>query len=186
MAKINIQYPVIAKYAVTAGAPVYSDGVVLAAAISANITASTASEKLYADGKVKEEVSDFTGGKISVNTDDLSDEKSALLLGHTFSTETGLVAKSTDVAPYVGFGFVGEVVRDGVRAHRAVWLTKVLFSEPADEFSTKTEKVSFGTAKLEGSLAPDCTDTWKREKTFTTLDAAKTWLNTQAGILVTP
>jgi hypothetical protein len=104
-----------------------------------------------------------------------------LLLGHTV-TATTLTANSNDVAPYVGVGFYGSVVRGGLTKYRAIWLYKVMFGEGADESKTKGESIEFTTPQIEGTIMQLTNGDWKTEQIFATEQLAVTWLNEKAGI----
>lgn len=192
MAKIDLKYPVYAPATETASTISYAAGAVLAKAISAKISVNTNDEKLYADGAVAESDHSFADGTITIDIDDLYDAAKVALLGYLEGAvaDAGIGTKEMTAGgsaspAIVGFGYYGRVVRSGQTRYRAIWLKKVQFSEPDDEFATKADKTTFGTASLEGTIMVDVTGDWKKEATFATEASAKAWLDAIAGLPVT-
>lgn len=177
MAKIGLKYPVY-KGNTTQG--------VIGKAIQADIAITVNGVFLYGDDGVAESDKSFQSGTITLGVDDLSDEIQTEFLGHT-ADETGeITAKGVDDSPYVGIGFYGVKKVNGARKYRAIWLPKVQFGEPNDTNATKGENVTFNTPVLEGTIMLDDTGAWKKEQTFDTEAEAKTYLESKAGIVVTP
>ncbi len=84
----------------------------------------------------------------------------------------------------MGFGFYAKGKRSGANYWRAIWLVKVKFAEPSEEFTTKGESLEFATPEIEGTIMTASYDNtyWKEEARFSTEDAAQTWLDAKAGI----
>lgn len=183
MAKTGLKHIVGAKLNASASPPTYTNGIVVGKAITANVSVEVNEAILYADDAVAESVKAFKSGKITLNTDDLTYEVQGMLLGHTVTGDT-LRANSNDVAPYVGVGFYGAVIREGVTKYRAVWFYKVQFGEFADESKTKGESIEFTTPTIEGTLMTLPSGDWKDETTIATEEAALAWLDAKAGIAV--
>ena len=174
MAKIGLRYPVY-KSATKSG--------VIGKAIQADINITTNNVNLYADDVIAESDRSFQSGTITLGVDDLSTEILAEFLGHALDTETGeMIAKASDISPYVAIGFYGVKKVNNVTKYRAIWLPKVQFSEPADTNATKGETLAFNTPVIEGTVMPDDTGAWKYENTFDSEADAKTYLETKAGI----
>lgn len=190
MARIGLKYPVYSPAIETESAISYGTGAVLAKAISANVSIETNDVKLYGDDGIIESDKSFSTGTISMGIDDLLDEAKVALLdyieGATVDSAIGtkeLTASGSAAPAYVGFGYYGKVVRNGVNYWRAIWLKKVQFAEPTDELSTKGESIEFKTPALEGTILLDVTGNWKDEGTFSTEAKAKAWLDGKAGIV---
>ncbi|GHU75193.1 hypothetical protein FACS1894188_05500 [Clostridia bacterium] len=181
MAKTGLKRPVCVLLNETQSTPSYSGGMVVGKAISANISIEINETLLYADDGVAESVKAFKSGKISLNTDDIVYEVQGFLLGHTV-TANSLTANANDVAPHVGVGFYGSVIRSGVTKFRAIWLYKVKFGECADESKTKGESIESTTPTIEGTIMQLSNGDWKTEQIFETEAAAVIWLNSKAGI----
>jgi phi13 family phage major tail protein len=179
MAKIGLKYPC---YAILGSTGEYTDGAVIGGAITANITIDSNDIKLYADDAIKETDKSVTGGTISLGVAELTQSVQAILMGHSISG-TSMIAKTTDVAPYVGFGFYGTKLVDNVKKYRAIFLKKVQFSEPNDENETKGERTIFKTPTLEGTIMSLTDDSWKIEETFDTEAEAQSFLDNLTGVL---
>ena len=176
MAKVGVLHPV---YLVTGD----TAGKVMGKAITVNASPSSNDTKLYADDGVAESDTSFTeGSTITVNTDHLSLEIQADLLGHTYAAGE-MISSKDDVAPYVGFGFIGKTKKDNVMGWVAKWYPKVQFGEPSDENQTKEETVSFQTPTIEGSFYSDDNGIWKEEAEFATEAAALEWVDDKAEIV---
>lgn len=192
MAKVGLKYPV---YAVLGedGAS-YSKGSVIAKAIKASVTAESNDVKLYADDGVAESDKSFKGGKISLNVDDLTNKVYCELLGHKYTavsesdpeTPETVLTNANDIAPFVGVGFYGKVVRNNKPCYLAKWLKKVQFAEPADETETKGDTVNFQTPTIEGDVFQLDNGDWKDQAEFKNEADARKWLETKAGITAAP
>lgn len=189
MAKIGLKYPVYAIYAENGTTVTYSSGAVLAKAISAKVNISTNDEKLYADDAICESDKSFASGTVTIGVDDLYDAAKVSLLGYIEGAIIDVSAGTKELSapgaanlPYVGFGFYARTKRGGVDKWRAIWLKKVQFGEPSDEFETKGEKTTFKTPEIEGNVMVAADGNWKTEGTFDTEAEAVTFLNTKAGI----
>lgn len=184
MKKVGLKYPVAAIYNDSTGTPVYSDGFVIAKAMSANIQINRNNERLHADDDIDEIDQSFIDGTESLGINELTLEKQSILLGHAL--ENGeLKANQDDIAPYLGHGFYGRIRRDGADKWRAIWFHKMQFGEPNDETETKGEKVAFKTPTIESMIMKDINGDWKSEKVFDTEADAIAWLNEKAGLPVT-
>jgi phi13 family phage major tail protein len=184
--KVGLKYPVCASYDDSTGSPVYTGGRVMGKAIAEDITIDSNNTPVYADDALDELDTSFKSGKTAIELNDLSVEEQAFLLGHAINATTGeLVANANDASPYVGHGFYGRTVKNKVSKWRAVWLTKVQFSEPADSTKTQGESVAFQTPKIEGTIMKDINGDWKQEKTFDNEADAIAYLNEKAGLPVT-
>jgi phi13 family phage major tail protein len=88
MAKIGLKHVVAAK-ATDNGtdAITYSDGMVLAKAVSANVSIETNDVKLYADDAVAESDNSFSSGTVTAGLDDFISAAKVLLLGYVEGDE---------------------------------------------------------------------------------------------------
>lgn len=192
MAKVGLKYPVFALLAEDGSS--YTGGTVIAKAIKASVTAESNDVKLYADDGVAESDKSFKGGKISLNVDDLTNKVYCDLLGHKYTaasesdpaTPETVLANGNDIAPYVGVGFYGKVVRNSKPYFMAKWLRKVQFAEPADDTETKGDTLNFQTPTIEGDVFQLDSGDWKDQAEFKNEADAKKWLETKAGITKQP
>ena len=189
MAKLGLKYPVYAIGTESGSSISYADGGVIAKAISANIAITTSDVKLFADDAVAESDRSFVSGTITLNGDDLTDAVKVALLGYaegevdaTLGSNELSASNTTTPASVGGVGFYGKRAKNGATTYRAVWLKKVQFAEPADDYATKGDTAEFLTPTLEGIVMVAADGKWKEEGTFSTEDAAKGLAEYKTGI----
>lgn len=162
------------------GTPTYTGCKKPAKAISCSVEVSNNEAKLYADDVVAESDTSFAGGTVTIGIDDDDQAMMAELLGHTI-VDGAMVRKSSDTAPYVGFGRVIVKMVNSVYKYKVEMLYKVKFSEPSQEDNTKGESVEFATSEMQGVIAQLANEKWSQTKTFDARDDAISWLETQLG-----
>lgn len=188
MARIGLKYPVAAPINTESptGVPTYETGFVVGYAVEANVSIESTDAELWADDQLVESDTSFGGGTIDIGIDHLSDLVYAEMTGHAVVDEGGVSvvqAKTTDIAPYLGFGYVRVLKKNGVRKYRATWLYKTQFSEPADEGGTKGRNIEFATESISGKIMELANGQWKDRATFATELAAKAWIDGKAGLI---
>lgn len=167
MAKVSFRNPKYVKVTVTtSSAGVETETVEttvksLGKGINMNTSINTADAELYADDGLAEYDTEFIDGDMTLETDDLDDEVEKDLLGNSVGTDGDTLAKSTDVASYVRIGGVVGRVKSGVKQYRAVIYMRVKFGIPADNYATKGQTVSYGTASLTGKVTKNQRDEWR-------------------------
>lgn len=196
MATIGLSQPYYAIYNNNQGTVTYTAGAVMGKATEANIEIETSEDNnLYADNVIAETDRQFTGGTLTLSTDDLSQEVSEAILGLT-SQELGtidgitdvdvqeLIYDDTQVTPYLGVGFIVKKMVGGVTKWRGIVLTKVMFSVPSDAATTQGESIEWQVPELTATIMRDDTAThmWKREATFTTEAQAATYIQNRLSI----
>ena len=196
MATIGLSKPYYAVYSAGSGTPTYASGAVMGKATEANIEIETSEDNnLYADNAIAETDRQFTGGTLTLSTDDLSQEVSKAILGLTeqaVGTIEGvtdeevqeLIYDDTQVSPYLGVGFIVKKVKNGVTAWRGIVLTKVMFSIPSDAATTQGESIEWQVPELSATIMRDdsATHMWKREATFTTEAQAELYIKDRLDI----
>lgn len=191
MAQIGLRYPVVAELVETTNGTSYKNGMDLEEARNLEVSIETATNPLYGSDRIVEDETYFDSGTISFEATRLLKEKRAFLLGNQLVSAgipgkpdiMEVVSSDGDVAPYVGFGIYMPIVHYGVKKYRAVWFTKVKFSEPNIQGQTKEQgAVTYQTPTLSGTVERDITGKWKREVTVDSEAEAKAWLNAIAGI----
>jgi phi13 family phage major tail protein len=179
MATIGLSKPYYAIYQSTDGAVSYSEGGLLAKAIefSTEIDA-TEDNNLYADNAIAESDRSFSGGTLTITTDDLEQAASAAILGITpqklsidgLSTTgaTEMLYDDDQSTPYLGFGIIIKKKVNNTYKYRAVVFTKIMFSIPADAASTQGETIEWQTPELTATIMRDDSTkhAWKREATL--------------------
>ena len=182
MAKKGIRYAVFAHATEAAnGSMTYADGCNISPVAGFNGSTTSSNAKDYGDDRVVDTDNGVTGGTLSVELNNDEDEIYTFLLGHQKATgsEGGVVTFNVDdAAPFVGVGAYGK----SGNKWAAKWYRKVQFSEPNDDNTTKQENTTFGHITLEGEILIPGDGNWKEREVFDTEAAAKTWLNTKAGI----
>lgn len=177
MAKIGLQnflYGVLTE--ASDGTATYGAGIKPGKAVSCNVSISNNDAKLYADDGLAEADTSFQSGTVSIEVDNADLTTQATLLGHTVAGEE-MVRKATDTAPYVALGRIVTKMVAGNYQYKVEFLSKVKFSEPSQEDTTKGESVEFGTTTLEGIVSTLADGTWSKTKTFDSMTEAQTYLN---------
>lgn len=181
MAKIGLQnflYGVLTE--TSDGTATYGAGIKPGKAVSCNVSISSNDAKLYADDGLAESDTSFQSGTVSMEVDNADITTQSTLLGHAISGEE-MVRKATDVAPYVGLGRIVTKMVGGAYKYKVEFLSKVKFSEPSQENTTKGESVEFGTTTLEGIVSTLADGTWSKSQTFDTMTEAQTYLTSLFG-----
>ena len=181
MAKIGLNNFRYSKLTEDGGVATYAGAKKPAKAVSCKVSVSTSSASLYADDVIAESDTAFAGGTVTIGIDEDDNQTLADLLGHAIKhsvdgESSEIVRNAHDVAPYVGFGRVVVKMVNGVYKYKVEFLSKVKFSEPSQEDSTKSEKLEFKTTELEGTIATLEDGTWSKSKTFGTQQEAITYL----------
>ncbi len=196
MAIIGVSKPQYAIYAENNGAVTYSSGGTLGKMTEVSVEIESSEDNnLYADNGIAETDREFSGGTMTLSTDELSQEVSKAILGikeQALEDITGideeglkeLIYDDTQVIPYLGVGFIIKKKVAGVTKWRAVVLTKIMFSVPNDAATTQGESIDWQTSELSGTIMKDGTSThmWKRECTFNTEAAADTYIKARLNI----
>lgn len=196
MATIGLSKPYYGIYSVSGTTVSYADGAVMGKATEANIEIDTTEDNnLYGDNAIAETDRSFAGGTLTLSTTDLSQEVSKAILGLKENAITGidgvtdtsvkeLIYDEEQATPYLGVGFIIKKKVDGVYRWRAVVLTKVMFSIPADAATTQGESIEWQTPELSATIMRDdsATHIWKREATFTTEVQAEAYIKARLGI----
>ena len=181
MKRVGLKHPVYALYSDATGSPVYTNGAVIAKAMSASIAINKNNTILYADDDIDEIDQSFISGTETLGLNELPLEVQSVLLGHSIVSGE-MTANSNDVSPYVGHGFYGKIKRNNAIKWRAIWFKKIQFGEPNDETETQGESVVFQTPSIEGTIMKDINGDWKDEKVFDTEAEAIAWLDGKASI----
>lgn len=179
MAGIGLRKPYYAvyNYDEATGTVTYTKGGLLAKAVefSAKIESGDKSE-LHADDGIAESDRSFGSGAISITTDDLMPEPSAVILGVTPKEITigeggqpvkELVYDEDVEAPYLGFGVIIPKKKNNQPYFRAVVFPKIMFNVPEDAAKTRGESIEWQTPTIEGTILRSDGEKhpWKREIT---------------------
>ena len=186
-ANVGMQYLVAATVSTyTPGTSIsYGAGSNFAEAVSASLSWERADGHFYGDDVELDSDNSVLGYTIDIEPAGLSDSARATLLGETVSTGEYTITDSP--APDVGFGYV-RVMRDkGVTKYEGWWFYKVKFGISSEETRTKERNIEWRVPTLQGvgaGVSLDATGklNFAQHKQFDTLAAAKSYLNSKAGI----
>ena len=190
-ANVGMVYPVASPVsAYTPGTSItYGTGFVVAEAVSASLSWNRADGHFYGDDVELDSDNGVLGYTLSFEPSGLSDSARQKLLGETVNSSEYTV---TDAAsPDVGFGYVRVMRLKGTTtvsySYEAWWFQKMKFSVSSEETRTKEQNIEWRVPTLEGTGAGVSLDstgrlTFAQHKTFDTLTAAKSYLNSKAGI----
>ena len=164
MANIGLSKPYVATYVNTSGTITYSARTVLGKYTEIDISLDSADENiLYADNGPAETDSQFSGGTVTVTTDDLRPDAFKTALGlveaaiaatmaTTNPTPKWLVFDDDQTAPYFALGGIVKKKVDGAYRYQAFILEKVKFKNPDLSLTTQGETVEWQTPKLEATI----------------------------------
>lgn len=175
MAKIGLSKPYFAKYSNEGELVTYSDGALLGKAVELGIELEDADDNiLYADNGPAEAANTFSGGSITLTTDDLLPEVLLSVLGvseeaitsEEITTETPKWYNWDDnqSTPYLGFGAIVKVQHKQVVGYQAIVLPKIKLNNPSDTFKTQGETIEWGTPEISGAILRSDTEKhpWKK------------------------
>lgn len=173
----------------------YDKGRAVGMMISANVTVSRNSNKLYADDVVAEEDNSISGAEIDLGLDDLTLENEQLMTGIDKSGDSGSeMYEDTDMpAPYGGFGYVrvrsktDQKTLKTKRSFISTWWYKVLARIENEQAQTKGQNMEWRTPSLRLSAQGVYIDDsdklkFRTRKEFATFDEAKAFIDKFANI----
>lgn len=162
----------------------YGTPVRMAKAISAELSVEVAEAILYADDGADEVVKEFVSGELTLNVNDLLPEDLAALLGQRQDTDGVLYASDTDEAPYTAIGFRA---RKTGGKYKYIWLYKVKFAIPNENYTTKGDSIEFTTPEIVGQFIKRDDGLWKAEHVAEPTEAvAASWFTTVREKNTTP
>lgn len=153
------------------GAETYGTPRRLAKAITAGLEVEYADGSLFADDAVDVYEKEFVSGELTLNVNDLLPADCAFLFGHEQDTDEVVYAGENDDPPYVAIGFRAK--KPGGK-YRYIWLYKVKFSAPNEEYQTKGDGVEFKTPEIVGKFIKRPDGLWKADYTALPTDSVAT------------
>jgi len=151
------------------GKEIFGKPVRLAKAIQAQMSTQIAEAKLFADDAVDESVKEFVSGTLTLNINDLISKHQAYLLGQKMDADGVVYADGDDEAPYVAIGFRATKTRG---RFKYIWLYKVKFAIPDENYQTKGESIAFQTPSIVGTYQKRNDGKWKADFVGLPTDAA--------------
>lgn len=142
------------------GRETYGTPVIMAKAISVDLSVDVAEAILYADDGADEVEKEFISGKLTLNVNDLLPTDLAALLGQQLDDDGVVYASDSDNAPYFAIGFRAKKPKG---KYKYIWLYKVKFSIPSEKYSTKGDSIAFTTPEITGQFIKRPDGRWKAE-----------------------
>ena len=175
MAKKGIQY---VKYSKISEDGKYTGAKDISTLVTFNGSPNKVEAEDWGDNHLVESNRSVNKINLSMELNDMAGEQYADLCGHEYDQETRMVTvKSTDNAPFVGIGAVGNSERNGKEVYIMKVYPNMQFSEPGDDNSTGKETIEYKHVTIEGTGYPDKEDQLKVEQEFDTLAEAKAALD---------
>ena len=191
-ANVGMQYPVASVIsAYTPGTGVtYGTGFVVSEARGASISWEREDGEFRGDDARLDTMNGVLGYSIDFEAAGISDNVRNKLLGEAVANTSEYTITDAS-APDVGFGYI-RVMRDNssgtvVENYEAWWYYKLKFGITSEETRTKERTIEWRVPTLSGvgdgvQLSSDKTLSFAVHETFSSFTAAKTWLQTKAGI----
>lgn len=132
------------------GDETYGTPVMLAKAISAELSIELAEATLWADDGAAEIIKEFKNGKLTLGVDDIGKDKAAALTGATVDANGVLVSASEDGGQPVAIGFRAKKANG---KYRYLWIYRVKFGVPSTSLATKGDSITFSTPMIEGTVS---------------------------------
>ena len=133
----------------TTGEETYATPVMLAKAISADLSVELAEATLYADDGAAVVIKEFRDGTLSLGIDDIGTTAAGDLTGAQIDDNKVLISASEDGGDPVAIGFRAKKANG---KYRYFWLYRVKFGIPATNLATKGETITFSTPTIEGTV----------------------------------
>lgn len=151
----------------------YGAPVRMAKAISAEMSVEAAEAILYADDGADEVVKEFVSGELTLNVNDLLPADLAAILGQTQDDDQVVYAGENDDPPYMAIGFRAKKANG---MYKYIWLYKVKFAIPSENYQTKGDSIEFTTPEITGQFIKRPDGLWKAEHVaLPSESAAQSW-----------
>nr|DAH88888.1 MAG TPA: tail tube protein [Caudoviricetes sp.] len=168
MATIGLSKPYYAIYKNSDTTVTYSGLAVLAKAVEFSMELDGDDNNiLYADNGPAESAKQFSGGTMTITTDDILPEAGAAILGLTLQTVTNedistatpqeMVFGESQTIPYLGFGVVIKKQQNNIMKYMGLVLPKIQFSNPGISAITQGETIDWQTPELTATIMRDDT-----------------------------
>ena len=166
----------------------YGTGMVLGPAVAASLTFDVADNPDFGDDVIIDNDNGVNGYNATVETNNISPEGRAMVLGWDPSGTTPTHYDVTDeAAPVVGWGFIRVKMYKGVRSYEAFWFHKSQFSPNGINASTKQRQITWNHPQMSVMGMGAYIDSSGKAKYFQWMEfssetAAQTWLDAKANI----
>lgn len=194
MATIGLSKPYYAIYSNTGASVSYTGIALLGKAVEMSMELDgTDANILYADNGPAESAQQFSGGTLTITTDDLLPDAAAGVLGMELQTVTDestateapkeLIFTGDQSIPYVGFGGIIKKQQSGVIKWMGFVFPKVQFAIPSVAATTQGETIEWQTQELSATIMRDDTagHIWYRCALLDSEAAAETYIKKLLG-----
>lgn len=196
MATIGLSKPYYAIYSNTGSTVSYTGCDVLAKAVELSVELEGGDANvLYADNGAAESAKQFSGGTLTITTDDLMPTEMAAILGLTLQTVTNsaittstpqeLVFGEAQEIPYLGFGVVIKKQKNNAVKYQGIVFPKIQFSNPGINAVTQGETIEWQTPELTATIMRDDTaaHNWCRSSLLDTEADAEAYIKQLLGVV---
>ncbi|MDU7339043.1 MAG: Ig-like domain-containing protein [Clostridium sp.] len=180
MAFKGCRYPKYCPYTVTQnpdGTETETMGIGKVFGKSANvtITINAAPAKYHADDGTAEVVTEFTGGTLETEMDNLTDTTNAEIGGHRIDEDGVVHYGSEDSPPYLKYSIIVPERVSGKNKFLVKELTRVQFAPPGGSYNSKTDTTALSGIKLNGEIMRAADGEYQKEAVFDTEAQALAW-----------
>ena len=131
------------------GEETYGSPVMLAKAMTAELSVELNEATLYADDGAAEIVKEFKSGTLSLGVDDIGVTSAEALTGARVDANGVLISAGENDAAPVAVGFRA---RKSNGTYRYFWIYRVKFGIPGTNLATKGDSITFSTPTSEGTI----------------------------------
>ena len=191
MARVGLAYSVFAPITTeTPDSPiVYGTPIVFNKPIEANVSYERSDNPLYGGNVVAENDNGITGGTLVFGNKHFTPAERATMLGHVKkgTTPNDYYVETDAPSPDGGFWYITNEIEDGVKKWYGYWVYKTQLALNEDNAKTKEKTVEWQTPTIEGPIMGVIIDSdgkpaFRAYNVFDTYAAAKTWVDTAAGV----
>lgn len=165
--------------------PSYSEGFKVGAGMTIQIQPQYAEGSVHGDNRRVKYKKKFKNANVTLGTTSLPKESQKVMFGRTPGVD-GLVTSNglKDEANFIGLGCYSaeEAEDDDTKKYTALWLYKVKFEDPGDDFETEGDNIAYKTPSLTGVAEMLKNGDWRQKKQFDSEEEAITWIKEQAKI----
>lgn len=191
MAYYGLKKPIVAKRTAAGTYDIPQGGLVqFARAIAFSVAPTFAEAALACDDDPHGEYEkEFVEADVTLGTDTVPVDVNEVLFGATVSAsasgtgaETNVVTyKKDDQANEVGTAVIGDEVLHGVKKWVAIFLPRVKYADPGEDFETKGSSITYKTPSITGKAYAETDGTWRKRAVFGSEAEAVAWIEACFG-----
>ena len=192
MAYYGLKKPIVAKRTAAGTYDIPQGGLVqFARAIAFSVAPTFAEAALACDDDPHGEYEkEFVEADVTLGTDTVPVDVNEVLFGATVSAsasgtgaeENVVTYKKDDQANEVGTAVIGDEVLHGVKKWVAVFLPRVKYADPGEDFETKGSSITYKTPSITGKAYAETDGTWRKRAVFGTEAEAIAWIESCFGV----